>query len=242
MTASAQGTFGADGAAQAVAMKQGDLENALTDSLIVQQGSYADFVAGNLAGASDLLFTLALFGFETLPLMLIGMALYRMKLFDGGIPIRRLTAWGWGALAIGGALSLWIALETRAGGFTYFGTLAAFLGWSHFPRLLMVLGLAALLAAWGARAQGRFVDRLSAAGRAAFTNYIGTSFLMMLVFHGWAGGLHGELTRGGLYLVVLFAWAVMLAWSKPWLDRFRYGPLEWLWRCLTYGRLFPLRR
>ena len=36
--------------------------------------------------------------------------------------------------------------------------------------------------------------------------------------------------------------AVMLAWSKPWLARYRYGPLEWLWRCLTYGRLFPLRR
>jgi uncharacterized protein len=34
----------------------------------------------------------------------------------------------------------------------------------------------------------------------------------------------------------------MLAWSKPWLGRFRYGPLEWLWRCLTYGRLFRLRR
>jgi len=35
---------------------------------------------------------------------------------------------------------------------------------------------------------------------------------------------------------------VMLAWSKPWLERFRYGPLEWLWRCLTYGKLFPLKR
>ena len=38
------------------------------------------------------------------------------------------------------------------------------------------------------------------------------------------------------------SWLVMLAWSKPWLDRFRFGPLEWLWRCLTYWRLFPLRR
>ncbi len=65
---------------------------------------------------------------------------------------------------------------------------------------------------------------------------------MMLVFHGWAGGLFGELTRGGLYGVVVLAWALMLLWSKPWLDRYRYGPLEWLWRCLTYGRRFPLRR
>jgi len=42
--------------------------------------------------------------------------------------------------------------------------------------------------------------------------------------------------------VVVLAWAVMLAWSKPWLDRFRYGPLEWLWRSLTYRTVFPLRK
>ncbi len=43
-------------------------------------------------------------------------------------------------------------------------------------------------------------------------------------------------------LVVVLAWVLMLAWSKPWLDRFRYGPLEWLWRCLTYRRVFALRK
>jgi uncharacterized protein len=43
-------------------------------------------------------------------------------------------------------------------------------------------------------------------------------------------------------LIVFAVWLAMLLWSKPWLERFRYGPLEWLWRCLTYGKLFPLRR
>ena len=50
------------------------------------------------------------------------------------------------------------------------------------------------------------------------------------------------MTRGALYGVVVIAWGVMLLWSKPWLDRYRYGPLEWLWRCLTYGHIFALRR
>ena len=45
-----------------------------------------------------------------------------------------------------------------------------------------------------------------------------------------------------LIRAVLGMWVLMLAWSKPWLARFRYGPLEWLWRCLTYWRLVPLRR
>jgi uncharacterized protein len=42
--------------------------------------------------------------------------------------------------------------------------------------------------------------------------------------------------------VVALACVLMLAWSKPWLDRYRYGPLEWLWRSLTYGKAFPLRK
>jgi uncharacterized protein len=41
---------------------------------------------------------------------------------------------------------------------------------------------------------------------------------------------------------VLLGWALMLAWSKPWLARFRFGPLEWLWRSLTYGERAPFRR
>ena len=76
----------------------------------------------------------------------------------------------------------------------------------------------------------------------AFSNYLGTSIIMMFVFHGWALGLFGQLGRVELIGVVLVAWTAMLAWSKPWLARFRYGPLEWLWRCLTYGKVFPLRR
>jgi uncharacterized protein len=76
----------------------------------------------------------------------------------------------------------------------------------------------------------------------AFSNYLGTSILMMFVFHGWALGLFGELGRLELLGVVLATWAAMLAWSPAWLARFRYGPLEWLWRCLTYGKLFPLIR
>ncbi len=99
-----------------------------------------------------------------------------------------------------------------------------------------------MLAVIGTRTSGWLVERISAAGRAAFTNYIGTSLVMLLVFHGWAGGLYGELGRSELYLVMFATWALMLLWSKPWLARFRFGPLEWLWRCLTYWRIFPLRR
>src|SRR5690606_5691513 len=110
----------------------------------------------------------------------------------------------------------------------------------HLP---MVLGLAALLALGApAAAKTALGSRVAAAGRMAFTNYVGTSAVMMLVFQGWAGALYGSLHRAELLIFVLLGWILMLAWSKPWLVRFRYGPLEWLWRSLTYGQWVTFRR
>lgn len=79
------------------------------------------------------------------------------------------------------------------------------------------------------------VERLAAAGRMAFSNYLGTTFLTTTLFYGYGLGLFGHLSRAELYLVVLAVWALILAWSKPWLARFDYGPLEWLWRRLARG-------
>lgn len=220
-----------------------EIDDAATETAIVTDGSYGDYVAHNVTEhGADPLFNLLLFLFETLPLMLVGMALYNMGLFSGGMNRSKMQIWGWVGVIGGSLLTLPIALWALGEGLTYWSTLTAFLGVSQLPRLPVILGLAALLAVYAPYATGWLGQRVSAAGRMAFSNYLGTSIVMMLVFHGWAGGLYGALTRPELYLVVLGAWAVMLLWSKPWLDRFKYGPLEWIWRCLTYGKLFPLKR
>ena len=88
----------------------------------------------------------------------------------------------------------------------------------------------------------RRVSRVAAAGRMAFSNYLGTSIAMTTIFYGYGLGLFGDVGRWALYLVCIGMWAVMLLWSKPWLDRFRYGPLEWLWRSLARGKLQPMRQ
>ena len=223
--------------------KQADLANGEFETELIASGEYGRWVEHNVAEhGPDLPFYIFVFWFETLPLMLVGMAAYRYGLFDGGIDPGRQRKWGWALLLVGIAATVPIALWAMNGGLTYYGTLAAMTGWSMVPRALMVFGLAALLALWGQSASGGLVDRIAAAGRAAFTNYLGTSILMLFLFHGWAFGLFGKLGRSELYLVAIATMALMLLWSKPWLSRFRYGPLEWLWRCLTYGRVFPLRR
>ncbi|KUO55862.1 MAG: hypothetical protein APF78_06265 [Sphingomonadales bacterium BRH_c3] len=223
--------------------KQEALADDVIETEIVQSGDYAGYVVHRFKEhGSEPLSNIALFFMETLPLMLIGMALYRMGLFSGEFDPGKQRRWGWTGVMVGGALHLIIALWAMAGGLTYYGTLAAFVGISPVPRLVMVLGLAALLSLYAPHATGWLGQRISAAGRAAFSNYLGTSIVMLFVFHGWALGLFGRLDRPQLYLVVAVTWVLMLLWSKPWLDRFRYGPLEWLWRCLTYGRIFAMRR
>ncbi len=219
-------------------LANGDVPNAA-----IASGDYTALVTHRLTEQwSEPLLNALLFGFETLPLMLLGVALYRLGFFTGAFDRGKLLRWGWAGLIAGGLMHLAIGLVMQAGGFTFYGTLAAFVGWSPLPRLWMVLGMAASLVAYAPYATGWLGERVRAAGRAAFTNYLGTSVLMMFVFHGWALGLFGALNRPQLYIVVVLTCAVMLAWSKPWLDRYRYGPLEWLWRCLTYRTLFPLRR
>ena len=53
---------------------------------------------------------------------------------------------------------------------------------------------------------------------------------------------YGTMSRIQLWIPVIAMWALMLLWSKPWLDRYRYGPFEWLWRSLARWQLQPMRK
>ncbi|UYV15620.1 DUF418 domain-containing protein [Porphyrobacter sp. ULC335] len=221
----------------------GALAHGAVPNATIASGDYAALVTHRVTEQwYEPLGNALLFGFETLPLMLIGIALYRLGFFSGAFDRAKMVRWGWIGTIAGGLAHLGIGLAVKTYGFSYYSTLAGFVAWSTLPRLWMVVGLAALLVAYAPSATGWLGERVRAAGRAAFTNYLGTSVVMMFVFHGWALGLFGQLNRPQLYIVVVLAWVLMLAWSKPWLDRYRYGPLEWLWRCLTYRTLFPLKK
>ena len=211
---------------------------------MLSSGSYGEVLAYRAAEQSDqLAIGAAMSLFETVPLILLGMALYRLGFFSAALDRARMRRWGWAGLLGGALVTLALGWWGVARDFPPFLTQFLFNGASAFPRFAMMLGIAALLVLWAPRAAESWLgSRFVAAGRMAFSNYVGTSLVMMLVFQGWAGGFYGELGRAGLFPVVLFGWVLMLAWSKPWLQHFRYGPLEWLWRCLTYGRIFPFRR
>ena len=225
------------------AMKTQQIEASAIETPLIQSGDYFGWVQYNLTEHwAEPLSGFLIFGFETIPLMLIGMALYRWGLFDGRINAKKQAIWGAIGVLVGILGSIFIGLWTLEQDLNFYATFLSIWGTSSFFQLPYVIGLAALLALIGPRATGWLGSRVSAAGRMAFSNYLGTSILMLLVFHGFALGLFGELSRPQLYLVVVVTWLIMLAWSKAWLSRYRFGPLEWLWRCLTYGKRYPIRR
>ncbi|XQW85315.1 DUF418 domain-containing protein [Thalassotalea piscium] len=81
---------------------------------------------------------------------------------------------------------------------------------------------------------------LSLLGKMALTNYISHSIILTSIFYGYAGGMFGEIGRVeqiGIAVLILF---VQVLLCKVWLTYFRFGPLEWLWRSITYLKLQPL--
>lgn len=83
---------------------------------------------------------------------------------------------------------------------------------------------------------------LSAVGKMALTNYIMHSLICMVVFTGVGFGLFGKLQRYELLYVVFSIWIFQLILSPIWLTYFHYGPMEWLWRNLSYQKVHPIRK
>lgn len=217
---------------------------AAKDERGIMRGSWTGYVADTVGKEwNGPLVVLSLTWFETLPLMLLGMALFKSGLFDGSWSAARLRRWAWWGIGAGLVLTVPIAVWLWAEQFPLSLVLFAWLSPAMLARLPSILGYAALLVLVArSGAAGWLGERVVAAGRMAFSNYLGTSLVMTFIFHGWGLGLYARYGRAELLVFVVFGWIAMLAWSKPWLKRFRFGPLEWAWRSLTYGRLEPLRR
>ena len=87
-----------------------------------------------------------------------------------------------------------------------------------------------------------FKNIISSIGKMAFTNYILMSVICTFTFYGHGLGLFGKIERGNQILFVIAVWAILLIISPLWLKKFQYGPLEWLWRVLTYWRVLPMKK
>jgi uncharacterized protein len=214
----------------------------LARDLAAYRGGWSGIVAHRWAdNALGPVTNLILAGPQTLGLMLLGMAGLRSGFLTGAWDApryRRVILLG---LALGLPAQAAIAWWTWRNGFPgalVFGSYFLF----AMPFYYLQAGAYAAAIILLARRGGALVERLAAVGRAAFSNYLGTSLVASTLFYGFGLGLYGRLDRLEAWLVAPLLWALMLLWSKPWLNRWRYGPFEWLWRSLARGRLQPMRR
>jgi len=215
----------------------------------MQRGATKSFGAALLMRTESAIFVPFLvfligFGYRIIGAMLLGMALYKMRVFDAS---RRATTYAGMAL-----LGFGIGLPIIAAGvivadrmnwwtetvgfffatqFNYWGGIAVALGWVGVVMLACREGV------------GRLLQRsLAAVGQMALTNYLMHTLICTTVFYSYMFGQFGTMSRAELMLVVLAVWIFQLVVSPIWLSAFRYGPVEYLWRALTYWSLPTFRR
>jgi len=112
--------------------------------------------------------------------------------------------------------------------------------WKHTPiPLAFAYAAAALLWIGSDRVPG-FAAPFAALGRMALTNYLWQSIVMGLIFYGYGFGLFGRVGPAVAALIGIGIYVAQLIFSVAWLRRYRFGPAEWLWRTLTYGRRQPM--
>ncbi|MEO0356684.1 MAG: DUF418 domain-containing protein [Pseudomonadota bacterium] len=177
-------------------------------------------------------------------LMLMGMALFKLGVLTAVCTPRTYRKIAIGGLVIGLPLCITsVVMNADAGWDPVYSLLGVGALWNYIGSIAMALAYIAgvMLAVKSGLLQG-VQARLAAVGRMAFTNYIAQSVICTAVFYGWGLGLFGYVDRWGQLLIVLAVWALQLWWSPWWLRRYRFGPLEWAWRSLTYLQAQPMVR
>lgn len=223
------------------------------DSMALADGAVAASIAAYRSGwpaalienlkAWGILQSASLFGyvFATIPLMMLGLGLFKAGFFHARLPNRVYVA----LIAVGAAVLTLLGLlewrEVMAG-----PGVEATHGWAEvvasYP-IFIALAYASGLILLTSRGVG-WVRRIFApVGQMAFTNYLTQTLIMTTLFYmPWGPRLMGQVDYPGQSAIVVAVWALQLIWSPLWLSRFRMGPLEWLWRRLSYGHDLPLRR
>jgi uncharacterized protein len=175
--------------------------------------------------------------------MLIGMGLFKVGAFSAALSRRAYWVMSAGGLGAGLPALMYMAhLQTQESANPITTRLEAdlYARWASLLVTLAYVGIVMLVCQSPRLAP--LTAPLAATGRMALTNYLMQSVICTTIFYGRGFGLFGQVDRVGQMIVVLGVWALQLALSPLWLSFFRFGPVEWLWRTMTYLKLQPMRR
>ena len=170
-------------------------------------------------------------GNRAMTLMIVGILLYRLNIIQGTRELnfyKKLMFCGFGIGLPFSIYSIYLLISSE-----YSAAIAVTSKlWLTLSVIPMVLGYVGLLTIMNIKLRENISTRLRACGKMAFTNYITQTLLGVFVLSGLFG--IGTFSRSQLVLYIVIIWGLQIYWSKPILDKWRYGPLEWFWRKLTY--------
>jgi uncharacterized protein len=175
---------------------------------------------------------------QTLGLMLCGASAWKAGVLrDPELHMRSLLSVFVVAFAIGGAVTVLRMISIWAGKRVFLS-----------PPLLELFSYMPLAVSYGAAMLllvrrphiGKLTKLLAAAGQMALTNYLAQSVVLGFIFYGYGLGLFGVTGSAVAALISIALYIVQVFWSQRWLQHYRFGPAEWLWRSLTYGERQPM--
>ena len=176
-------------------------------------------------------------------LMLIGMALFKLDVFRAHLPAHVYWIMVFAAVCLGIPVILYGTYRDFAARWDFRYSFFYGMQINYWASLLVSLGwIGAVMLVCRSRQLAPVTRRLASIGRMAFTNYILQTVACTTIFYGHGLGLFGQVDRLHQFGIVLAIWVVQLVVSPIWMRYFLFGPLEWLWRSLTYWQREPFRR
>ncbi len=205
-------------------------------------GSVGDQIMSRVVAAPMFILFYFLIGgmwLMTLGLMVTGMGLFRAGLYRGAWPLVATLPLALVFLCAAWGLDAYQVFQLEAADYD-FAKYSLLNGVAMTDGVLGAFGYACLISALVS--MGLKFGPVAAVGRMAFTNYITCSLIGTTLAGGHGFRLFGEMDLVSITFVTFATFLAMLIWSPLWLRFFRFGPLEWVWRSLVYGKVQPLRR
>jgi uncharacterized protein len=178
---------------------------------------------------------------DTLAMMLLGMAFLKMGILKAAKSNRFYLIMALIGYVIGLTTNYFETTQIISSNFSILSIYKAFNTY-QLGRVFTTLGNLAVIVLFIKSGWLPFLQKsLAAVGQMAFTNYIMHTIICSTIFLGFGFAMYGKLQRYELYYIVFGIWIFQLIVSPIWLRYFRFGPLEWMWRSLTYWKRQPFR-
>jgi uncharacterized protein len=178
---------------------------------------------------------------RTIALFLFGVLAWRSGILQRASEHKSLLfSIAMGGVLFGGALTV-VAQERDLFGWPSLGRAHEVMVERRLGGVVLAAGYAASIVGLASVPAGqRMLAWAAPVGRMALTNYLGQSLILGWIFYGYGFGLFGKLSVSTAFTIGVVVYAMQAAISAWWLGRYRYGPVEWLWRSLMYGSWQPM--